>query len=476
MNKKIDLILILMLVITICFPTAYGDGGIISPPQIYIQERAQNAIVAWNGTEEVLILSIDIDSSESTRVLRIIPLPSNPTEVKEGSFDSFTTLQNIINKKLQDIYNFSHLGKENGDYGAGGAQSNIVEITFQETIGAHNVTIFKILDSTNFTDYATDFAHSMGLTDITFSSSFQITVDDYLQDNISYFVFDIIDATEEEHSINPIIYRFKTDYLYYPLKITAASDVGETYANVNVFCIAKNRIKEEIFTDLSFYSNIDFYWYYGDFLRDINLTEDELLEISQEIYDLFKDDPFVMSYEYSGYYEDLEDDIIASEEDFASPDFNIIVSDTVFVERGASTVVNVTIKNTGNTEIRINSLNIEGGIEWLQHSWYSITPSYYWDTLEVGDEVTFEVLFQIPSNIPLGDYQLNYSIYSSNYGIEKQKSITMTVYEKTEGGIGLYQSVEDIKTGLTNLLAVAIIFIILMTVFLVVFIYALFKK
>jgi hypothetical protein len=279
MNKKIDLILILMLVITICFPTAYGDGGIISPPQIYIQERAQNAIVAWNGTEEVLILSIDIDSSESTRVLRIIPLPSNPTEVKEGSFDSFTTLQNIINKKLQDIYNFSHLGKENGDYGAGGAQSNIVEITFQETIGAHNVTIFKILDSTNFTDYATDFAHSMGLTDITFSSSFQSTVNDYLQDNISYFVFDIIDTTEEEHSINPIIYRFKTDFLYYPLKITAASDVGETYANVNVFCLAKNRIKEEIFTDLSFYSNIGYYRYY-DFLRDINLTEDELLEIA----------------------------------------------------------------------------------------------------------------------------------------------------------------------------------------------------
>ena len=100
--KKIALfIIILMLMLS--FPAVCGDGGIIGPPQIYIQEKAQNAIVAWNGTEEVLILSIDIQSSEPTKVLRVIPLPSNPISVTERSFDSFVKLQEIINKKWQEI-------------------------------------------------------------------------------------------------------------------------------------------------------------------------------------------------------------------------------------------------------------------------------------------------------------------------------------------------------------------------------------
>ena len=143
MNKKIGLIPILMLLTTICFPTVFGDGGIIGPPQIYIQEKAQNAIVAWNGFEEVLILSVDIQSSESTKVLRVIPLPSNPSEVKEGSFESFTKLQEIINDKLFDLWNrsiFSTGGKaphRMGSFSCRGpiAARDLGRSAFQETYG-----------------------------------------------------------------------------------------------------------------------------------------------------------------------------------------------------------------------------------------------------------------------------------------------------------------------------------------------------
>lgn len=326
--KKIALfIIILMLMLS--FPAVCGDGGIIGPPQIYIQEKAQNAIVAWNGTEEVLILSIDIQSSEPTKVLRVIPLPSNPISVTEGSFDSFVKLQEIINKKWQEVWNRSKGYGENAQ--DGGTLSASIEITFQDTIGVHNITIVKILDVTNFSDWATDFAISAGLTDITFSSKFQGMVEEYLNDNISYFVFDIIDTTKDESSINPIIYRFKTDFLFYPLKITAASDVGETYASVRVFCIAKEVIKAEVFSEVYFYSNLGYYSY-DDLLYDMNLTEDELLEISQEIYDLFKGDPILMSYQYYGRYSSLDSDIIAFEEDFAYPDLGIIAEDNIFVE------------------------------------------------------------------------------------------------------------------------------------------------
>jgi hypothetical protein len=475
-----------MLATFISAPFAIGDGGIVGPPQIYIYERAQNAIVAWNGNEEVLILSIDIESSESTRVLRVIPLPSSPTEVKEGSFDSFTKLQDIVNEKLRELFNNTHrdgkIGWNSDLSGEAAAPSNI-EITFQDIIGAHNITIFHILDGTNFSDYATDFAHLAGLTDITFSVSFQETVEQYMQDNISYFVFDIIDTSEEEHSLNPIVYIFETDFLYYPLKITAASDVGETYAHVNVFCIAKDRIREEVFSDLSFYSNIYYSWYYTDLFNSLNLTENELKEISEDVWDIFKDDPILMSYSYYGQYTNLDGDIIAYEYDFADPeidwtfpDFDLLIEDTIYVERGATTLLNVTVGNTGNTNIEFRTLEIGGGIDWMQSNWYTITPSYYYEELDVGEEVTFEVLFNIPSNAPLGDYKLNFTITSTNYDMERQKTITMTIYDKTESSGSLYQEMTDLKTSFDSLLVIVVACMLILITLVIVLIIALFTK
>lgn len=451
-----------MLVVTICFPTVYGDGGIIGPPQIYIQEKAQNAIVAWNCVEEVLILSVDIESSESTKVLRVIPLPSNPIEVKEGSFESFTKLQDIINEKLIDLWGRSYT--LDGDKDNAGTAPSTVEITFHDVLGAHNITVVKILDVTNFSIWATDFASSAGLINITFSSQFQDMVEEYIENNISYFVFDIIDTSEDEYSINPIVYRFETDFLFFPLKITAASDVGETYAHVNVFCIAKDRIKKEIFTNISFYSNLGRYSFYDYYFSNINLTEEELLEISDDIYDIFKDDPILMSYRYTGQYTDLEGDIIAYESDFVYPDVEISAED-ILIERGTKNILNITVNNTGNTELEI-ILDIAGGIEWLQHEWYSIEPNY-WQTLSEDDETTFEIEFDIPNNIPLGDYDLNYIVRTSEYGIEKQRNVSLTLYEKTEGGSGLYKIIGDLRISADYLLIGIIICSILITVLLI---------
>jgi hypothetical protein len=406
---------------------ASGDGGIIGPPQIFIQEKAQNAIVAWNGTEEVMILSVDLLGSASTKVLRVIPLPSNPIEVKEGSFESFTQLQEIVNEKLRETWNQLD-GKRPGSIG--GNYSTSIEITFQKTIGVHNITIVKILDVTNFSMWATDFAAVAGFTDIQFSPQFQIMVEEYIEDNISYFVFDIINVTEEDHSITPIIYRFTTGFLFYPLKITAASDVGETYAQVNVYCITKKHVKEEVFSNLSFYSNIHYHWY-DSVTDEINFTEEELQKIDMDIYNLFKDDPVFMSYSYYGRYTELDGDIIVTHEDFSKPDIEITASNQLFLERGTKNIINVTVKNIGNTQLQL-IMNIQEGLDWLRHAWYTIEPAWY-ITIAPGNQTNFEILFDIPNNVPLGDYNLSYVVSSSNYDFQEQKDIIMTIYEKTEG-------------------------------------------
>ncbi|RLF46438.1 MAG: hypothetical protein DRN09_00300, partial [Thermoplasmata archaeon] len=228
MNNKIGLIMVLMVLVSLNFTVVSGDRGAVTlNPLIQIEENTQNAIIAWNGTEEVLILSTDITSSESTPVLELLPLPSNPLEVKEGSFESFTKLQEIANEKLKYYYGVAKR------YSPSKARANIsegrIEITFQSNIGVHNITIVKVNNFTYFVEWTNNFAKQKGFENINFSTNFQNCIKDYLNRGIKFFVFDFIEINETKQSVNPIIYRFNTNYLYYPMNITAFSNAGETF-------------------------------------------------------------------------------------------------------------------------------------------------------------------------------------------------------------------------------------------------------
>lgn len=106
MNIKTKYLVILLLILILLAPSVvYANRGmmVIGPMDVDLQESGQNAIVAFNGNEEVIILSTDVSSSESTLVLEVIPLPSNPNKVEEGSFDSFEKLIEIIQEKIETM-------------------------------------------------------------------------------------------------------------------------------------------------------------------------------------------------------------------------------------------------------------------------------------------------------------------------------------------------------------------------------------
>ncbi|HJH27131.1 MAG TPA: hypothetical protein C5S37_10290 [Methanophagales archaeon] len=80
MKNKYLVILALALVFILLAPSlVFADKGmiVVGPREVSLQESGQNAIVAWNGDEEIIILSTDAKSSESTLVLEVLPLPSN---------------------------------------------------------------------------------------------------------------------------------------------------------------------------------------------------------------------------------------------------------------------------------------------------------------------------------------------------------------------------------------------------------------
>ena len=72
------------IITALALSTAWADRGSIPFKEgVKIFEPNQRALLAWNGEEEILLLSTDLVASESTMVLEVLPLPSEP-EVKKG--------------------------------------------------------------------------------------------------------------------------------------------------------------------------------------------------------------------------------------------------------------------------------------------------------------------------------------------------------------------------------------------------------
>jgi hypothetical protein len=64
-----------------CFLLAvacWADMGSIPFVPVDIGEPNQRGLIAFNGQEEILVLSTDLKASKPTKVLEVIPLPSEP--------------------------------------------------------------------------------------------------------------------------------------------------------------------------------------------------------------------------------------------------------------------------------------------------------------------------------------------------------------------------------------------------------------
>lgn len=313
-NRGIYLLISLLFILLI--PEAvFADGGMmVWPPQIQLLQSAQNAIVAWNGEEEILIISNDIKGSDSATILRIIPLPSDPTSIEEGDFSSFSKITEIINKK----------GKVLGQYGDWGGiilptslgtevMPPGVEITFHKNIGAHDVTVVKVNDLDYFLNWIKNFAISKNLEAKEISPEFKDGILDYLDRDIKYFVFDVIKKTEQQQSIKPLVYRFKSDYLFYPLKITAISEIGQTkYAEVNVFLILKGMIKEDAVKKINLFPAVDFDYY-------IELNKGDLRQVNPQLESLFESNSFVVLAYHWGNLSKLDNDLVIRNQDIHIP-------------------------------------------------------------------------------------------------------------------------------------------------------------
>jgi len=215
--------------LSLALPLVYADRCILPISDVDVYGPGQKAIIAWNGEVERLILSTDLYASADTKVLEVLPLPSQP-EVAEGSFQSFEAIQQLMMNSLPRV---SVLGKE--------AQG--LEIVFHERIGAHDVTVVKATSFDELTSFILSYAQKMGISSIpSINEKTRDILEDYLRRGFNYWVFDLVDLYSAARSIEPIVYEFQSSSLYYPLKV---STTAKGHTEVILYLITPSSIDEE---------------------------------------------------------------------------------------------------------------------------------------------------------------------------------------------------------------------------------------
>lgn len=286
------MLLALMLFLASASP-AFADRGMIPVSDVSVYGPGQKAIIAWDGEEEILILSTDVYASGDTMVLELLPLPAEPQGIAAGDFDSFVRVEELMTEHFPfswwDRYEAPLAGEDKG-----------IEIVFHQKIGAHDITLVRASDVAELIHWAEGFLEDYGMAQEVSSPKLESVAGDYIADGFEFFVFDLIEVTSNPRSIEPIIYRFETDFLYYPLVISSLAS-GET--EISLFLLTPGLIN---LAELPMGMTIGLL--YGQPVR-FEIDGEELHSIDSEIAELLGDSAWLTAVKYEGALEALQSDL-----------------------------------------------------------------------------------------------------------------------------------------------------------------------
>jgi len=210
-------------------PACADRGSIPFDPQVTIFEPTQRAMIAWNGKEEILLLSTDLRASKPTKVLEVIPLPNEP-KVAKGDVEVFRKATALINKKLEAEFPKMPPSRGSGNWNA---IEPAGEITFHQKIGAHNISVAHVRNPAGFVQWVNDYLRKSGVENPVIPPILKTSVEQYLQEKFTWFVFGVVELDEKPKTNEAIQYRFATDTFFYPLKISR-TDSGSTSVDLLV--------------------------------------------------------------------------------------------------------------------------------------------------------------------------------------------------------------------------------------------------
>lgn len=218
---------IILLSVALAIMCRADMGSIPLKKGVRIVEPNQDAIIAWNGKEQLLYLQTTLGASEETKVLEVMPLPSKPT-VEEADPEVFVRCKSLLPRvKVRD----SAGGDPFGPFSAPGElpPARVVE---RKMIGAHDLRTVELLDAERFSAWVTaEFgAENEGLE---VPAPLLAVIGEYARDGYKWFLFDVVDLKQEAAKKTPLRIRFETDKLYYPMRITR-TEKGHTTVSLSI--------------------------------------------------------------------------------------------------------------------------------------------------------------------------------------------------------------------------------------------------
>ena len=199
-------------------PAALADRGRIGTlaGKVDVEEPAQRAIIAHDGlSKEILILQTDLKADRKTKIVEFMPLPGKP-EVSLAPKDCFKALQAIAEKHGLKYYaRWARRGdgpsEENGEG---------VKVVVSEQLGPHGITVVQVADVDKFIEWVREFFRKNALGKPAVEEGLRQIVADYLKRDFKFFVFDVVEVSPGTKTVRPVVYRFRSPRLYYPMKVT----------------------------------------------------------------------------------------------------------------------------------------------------------------------------------------------------------------------------------------------------------------
>ncbi|MEM9480199.1 MAG: DUF2330 domain-containing protein [Verrucomicrobiota bacterium] len=188
-----------------------------------IFEPAQDAIIAWNGQEQLLYLQTTLAASEQTKVLEVMPLPNKPAveASNPGVFKRCAFLLPPIPAKSDGSDPFGPT-----------PETSAARVIERKLIEAHDLRVVELLDAKRFSEWV--FAEFGDENDeLEIPEALLKVIQDYANDGFKWFLFDLIDVKKEKAQKTPLQIQFVSDHLYYPLRITS-TEKGKTEISLSV--------------------------------------------------------------------------------------------------------------------------------------------------------------------------------------------------------------------------------------------------
>ena len=278
---------------------AHADRGGFGLSVQQVSETGQTAIAAWNGTREVLLLSTDVSSSAESEVVQIMPLPSNPSIFK-GETNSFLKVKGLVNTFFEvNAVRSTPVRFYFGTLGMRDQGIPQVEITFQEIIGDHDLTVVKAEKAEELTQWLNGFLESKGYTK-PLPSNLGTLLDNYTTEGINFFVVDMISTNSTTKTVEPLTYEFDTLKLYYPLQI---SDLFSGNTEISLFTLTNNVLETDLALTNTFSKRAQF-----------QIKQDTLEEISPSVAGIFSGNPYLSYFYFKGPLSSFNEDVMARDE------------------------------------------------------------------------------------------------------------------------------------------------------------------